>query len=116
MWSNGLLLEYIDGSKKTESAFFQITTLHYCAAVRYVNVSGFAVSGGGERFIPLDTPFANIPESPHPPIFAAMFRRTTGVKVSSGGMRQRAESSCLMSLANTLYFRSWNVTVSQSLI
>lgn len=31
VWSNGLLLEYIDGSKKTESAFFPIITLHYCA-------------------------------------------------------------------------------------
>lgn len=83
VWSNGLLLEYVDGNKKTESAFFQISTLHYCAAVRYVNVSGFSVSGGGERFIPLDTPFANIPDSPHPPIFAAIFRRTSGVKVSA---------------------------------
>lgn len=99
--------------------------MHYCGAVRYVNVTGFNVegnlglthfvlcfresskyseqvlkqccgllfsekiqnshpihSGGGERFIPLDSPFANIPNSPHPPIFAAIFRRTTGVKAS----------------------------------
>lgn len=38
-------------------------------------------SGGGERFLPLDSPFANIPDSSHPPIFAAIMRRTTGVKV-----------------------------------
>uniref|UniRef100_A0A7E4VKU2 PID domain-containing protein n=1 Tax=Panagrellus redivivus TaxID=6233 RepID=A0A7E4VKU2_PANRE len=81
VWSNGLLVEYIEGSKKTESAFYPINNLHYCAAVRYVNVTGFAIEGGGERFIPLDTPFANPPDSPHPPIFAAIFRRTTGVKV-----------------------------------
>jgi hypothetical protein len=71
----------MDGAKRTENTFFPIPTLHYCAAVRYVNVSGFAIEGGGERFIPLDTPFAQIPDSPHPPIFAAIFRRTTGVKV-----------------------------------
>ncbi|ETN76179.1 hypothetical protein NECAME_03552 [Necator americanus] len=81
VWSNGILLEYIEGDKKSETAFFPINTLHYCAAVRYVNVTGYAVEGGGERFLPLDSPFANIPESPHPPIFAAIMRRTTGVKV-----------------------------------
>lgn len=47
-------------------------------------MTGFAVEGGGERFIPLDTPFAHIPDSPHPPIFAAIFRRTHGVKVGGG--------------------------------
>ncbi|CAB3402889.1 unnamed protein product [Caenorhabditis bovis] len=81
VWSNGILLEYIEGEKKSETAFFPINTLHYCAAVRYVNVSGYAVEGGGERFLPLDSPFANIPDTPHPPIFAAILRRTTGVKV-----------------------------------
>jgi hypothetical protein len=81
VWANGLLLEYVDGEQRTETAFFPIATLHYCAAVRYVNMTGFAVEGGGERFIPLDTPFAHIPDSPHPPIFAAIFRRTSGVKV-----------------------------------
>ncbi|CAI2349356.1 unnamed protein product [Caenorhabditis sp. 36 PRJEB53466] len=81
VWSNGVLLEYIEGDKKSETAFFPIITLHYCAAVRYVNVEGFNVGGGGEQFMPLDSPFANIPNSPHPPIFAAIFRRTSGVKV-----------------------------------
>ncbi|KAE9417258.1 hypothetical protein Angca_000382 [Angiostrongylus cantonensis] len=81
VWSNGILLEYIEGDKKSETAFFPINTLHYCAAVRYVNVTGYAIEGGGERFLPLDSPFANIPDSPHPPIFAAILRRTTGIKV-----------------------------------
>ncbi|PIC41528.1 hypothetical protein B9Z55_008915 [Caenorhabditis nigoni] len=81
VWSNGVLLEYIEGEKKTETVFFPIITLHYCAAVRYVNVGELSVAGGGEQFMPLDSPFANIPHSPHPPIFAAIFRRTTGVKV-----------------------------------
>jgi hypothetical protein len=48
VWANGLLLEYVDGEKRTETAFFPITTLHYCAAVRYVNMTGFAIEGGGE--------------------------------------------------------------------
>ena len=49
MWSNGILLEYIEGDKKSETAFFPINTLHYCAAVRYVNVTGYAVEGSAER-------------------------------------------------------------------
>lgn len=81
VWSNGILLEYIDGDKKTESAFHPINSLHYCAAVRYVNVTGYAIEGGGERFLPLDSPFASSDNSRHPPIFAAIFRRTTGIKV-----------------------------------
>ncbi|VDK63099.1 unnamed protein product [Onchocerca ochengi] len=81
VWSNGLLLEYIDGDKKTETAFHPINSLHYCAAVRYVNVTGYAIEGGGERFLPLDSPFASGEDSQHPPIFAAIFRRTTGIKV-----------------------------------
>lgn len=75
-------MEYIDGDKKTETAFHPINSLHYCAAVRYVNVTGYAIEGGGERFLPLDSPFAIGEDSQHPPIFAAIFRRTTGIKVS----------------------------------
>ncbi|VIO92588.1 conserved hypothetical protein [Brugia malayi] len=81
VWSNGLLLEYIDGDKRTETAFHPINSLHYCAAVRYVNVTGYAIEGGGERFLPLDSPFATGEDNQHPPIFAAIFRRTTGIKV-----------------------------------
>ncbi|TKR64138.1 hypothetical protein L596_024720 [Steinernema carpocapsae] len=81
VYSNGLLIEYVEGEKKTETAFFPITSLHYCAAVRFADVRGYAVEGGGVRFLPLDSPFAQMPDSNHPPIFAAIFRRTTGVKV-----------------------------------
>lgn len=82
MWSNGLLLEHIDGDNTHEQAFFAIASLHYCAAVRYVNVSGYAVEGGGERFLPLDSQFANLADTQHPPMFAAILRRTTGIKVA----------------------------------
>uniref|UniRef100_A0AC35U393 PID domain-containing protein n=1 Tax=Rhabditophanes sp. KR3021 TaxID=114890 RepID=A0AC35U393_9BILA len=82
IYSNGLLLEYLEGDKKTQTNFFSITNLHYCAAVKYVNLEGFNVENGeNNKFIPLDSPFASIPNSPHPPIFAAIFRRTTGIKV-----------------------------------
>ena len=103
MWSNGLLLEYIDGANKTESQFFPITTLHYCAAVRYVNLSGFSIEGGGERFIPLDTPFSQ-PDSPHPPIFAAICRRSTGVKVSAGSLAELFLRTVHFLSANDLTF------------
>lgn len=48
VWSNGILLEYIEGDKKSETAFFPINTLHYCAAVRYVNVSGYSIEGSAQ--------------------------------------------------------------------
>lgn len=33
------------------------------------------------RFLPLDSPFARAPNPSHPPLFAAIMRRTTGIKV-----------------------------------
>lgn len=33
------------------------------------------------RFLPLDSPFARTPNPQHPPLFAAIMRRTTGIKV-----------------------------------
>ncbi|KRZ73104.1 hypothetical protein T10_8300, partial [Trichinella papuae] len=79
VWMNGLLLQYADNSEKEQ--FFPIESLHYCAAVRFVNICGYSVAGGGQQFLPLDSPFANLPDSKHPPVFAAILRRTTGVRV-----------------------------------
>ncbi|KAK2708543.1 uncharacterized protein LOC136027878 [Artemia franciscana] len=87
VWSNGLLLENVDENHKRVTRFFPIETLHYCAAVRYVRVT--SGTGGpdemdGEkeaRFLPLDSPFARMPNAAHPPLFAAILRRTTGIKV-----------------------------------
>uniref|UniRef100_A0A915MG34 PID domain-containing protein n=1 Tax=Meloidogyne javanica TaxID=6303 RepID=A0A915MG34_MELJA len=110
VWYNGLLLEYVDGEKRTDSAFFAINSLHYCAAVRYVNMGGFAVEGGGERFIPLDSPFA-LTDSPHPPIFAAIFRRTTGVLECHGFVctNEKAANAlvrcCFHAYADTMYLK-----------
>ena len=57
-----------------------VDSLHYCAAVRYVQVPG--TSGEKvQRFLPLDSPFARNPNINHPPLFAAILRRTTGIKV-----------------------------------
>lgn len=80
VWSNGLLLENVDENQKKVTRFFPIESLHYCAAVRYVVVSG----GDGPpvpRFLPLDSPFARNPSISHPPLFACILRRTTGIKV-----------------------------------
>jgi hypothetical protein len=106
VWSNGFLLENMDENRKKVSRFFPIECLHYCAAVRYVLVpgsNGNAASNGGSnhntlnrstsaaaaaaggdtqpRFLPLDSPFARNPNINHPPLFAAILRRTTGIKV-----------------------------------
>ncbi|XP_067014931.2 uncharacterized protein [Anabrus simplex] len=87
VWSNGLLLENVDENHKKVTRFFPIETLHYCAAVRYVLVPEKAGSGSSSaspatpRFLPLDSPFARSPNPSHPPLFAAILRRTTGIKV-----------------------------------
>ena len=91
VWSNGFLLENVDENRKKVTRFFPVESLHYCAAVRYVLVPGSsgpgsAVGGHGseklvQRFLPLDSPFARNPNVNHPPLFAAILRRTTGIKV-----------------------------------
>jgi len=107
VWSNGFLLENMDENRKKVSRFFPIESLHYCAAVRYVLVPGSSTAGGPNgtasanntlnrsatlnstnndksaqpRFLPLDSPFARNPNINHPPLFAAILRRTTGIKV-----------------------------------
>lgn len=88
VWSNGLLLENVDENHKKVTRFFPIDSLHYCAAVRYVLVPEKAGGGGGSgggaptpRFLPLDSPFARTPNPSHPPLFAAILRRTSGIKV-----------------------------------
>lgn len=92
VWSNGLLLENVDENHQRVTRFFPIDSLHYCAAVRYVLVPSTSPSGGVvapgsagsdrmARFLPLDSPFARHPNIHHPPLFACIMRRTTGIKV-----------------------------------
>ncbi|KAK7595124.1 hypothetical protein V9T40_001557 [Parthenolecanium corni] len=83
VWSNGLLLENVDENYKKVTRFFPIDSLHYCAAVRYVLVPEkmSPSSSTQARFLPLDSPFARSPHPNHPPLFAAILRRTTGIKV-----------------------------------
>ncbi|KAK4316497.1 hypothetical protein Pmani_012354 [Petrolisthes manimaculis] len=80
VWSNGLLLENVDENQKKVTRFFPIESLHYCAAVRYVVVSG-GEGAAVPRFLPLDSPFARNPNINHPPLFACIMRRTMGIKV-----------------------------------
>ncbi|XP_059487452.1 uncharacterized protein LOC132203594 [Neocloeon triangulifer] len=82
VWSNGLLLENVDENHKKVTRFFPIDSLHYCAAVRYVMVPNSSPNmAAPPRFLPLDSPFARYPNAQHPPLFAAILRRTTGIKV-----------------------------------
>jgi hypothetical protein len=91
VWSNGFLLENVDENRKKVTRFFPVESLHYCAAVRYVLVPGAdgetnptaatAYGRAQQRFLPLDSPFARNPNMNHPPLFAAILRRTTGIKV-----------------------------------
>ena len=80
VWSNGLLLENVAENQKKVTRFFPIETLHYCAAARYVVVAG-GQDSAVPRFLPLDSPFARNPNINHPPLFACIMRRTTGIKV-----------------------------------
>lgn len=79
VWSNGLLLENVDESRRQITRFFPIESLHYCAAVRYVVVPGGS-SDRVEKFLPLDSPFAKHATT-QPPLFACILRRTSGIKV-----------------------------------
>ncbi|VEN45534.1 unnamed protein product [Callosobruchus maculatus] len=84
VWSNGILLENVDENRKEVTRFFPIESLHYCAAVRYVLVpekNSNLQHTPTARFLPLDSPFARTPNPAHPPLFAAILRRTTGIKV-----------------------------------
>ncbi|CAD6995514.1 unnamed protein product [Ceratitis capitata] len=81
VWSNGILLENVDENLKQITRFFPIESLHYCAAVRQVLIPERGNSKPEPNFLPLDSPFARMPRAQHPPIFAAILRRTTGIKV-----------------------------------
>lgn len=81
VWSNGILLENVDENRKQVTRFFPIESLHYCAAVRQVLIPERGNSNPEPKFLPLDSPFARTPRAQHPPIFAAILRRTTGIKV-----------------------------------
>uniref|UniRef100_A0A1A9ZXQ6 PID domain-containing protein n=1 Tax=Glossina pallidipes TaxID=7398 RepID=A0A1A9ZXQ6_GLOPL len=81
VWSNGILLENVDENLKEITRFFPIESLHYCAAVRQVLIPERGNTNPEPKFLPLDSPFARMPRAQHPPIFAAILRRTTGIKV-----------------------------------
>ncbi|KAA0201900.1 hypothetical protein HAZT_HAZT004903 [Hyalella azteca] len=115
VWSNGLLLENVDENQKKVTRFFPIESLHYCAAVRYVLVAGG--EEGVPRFLPLDSPFARNPNISHPPLFACIMRRTTGIKVLECHAfickRETPANAlvrcCFHSYADSMYVRSLEV-------
>lgn len=99
VWSNGILVENVDDKGNTVRRFHPIESLHYCAAVRYVSVpagaaavamndaASSAASSDGKiaKFLPLDSPFSKSTvieqNAGHPPLFACILRRTSGIKV-----------------------------------
>lgn len=98
VWSNGILVENADDKGNTVRRFHPIESLHYCAAVRYVSVpadskdtpTAGSANGNGRiaKFLPLDSPFTRhglmdmlSGNNGHPPLFACILRRTTGIKV-----------------------------------
>lgn len=94
VWSNGILIENFDETGREVKRFFKIEALHYCAAVKFVpQQQQLQATGGGSaatlphnlvpKFLPLDSPHARLQQDngTHPPIFASILRRTTGVKV-----------------------------------
>lgn len=107
VWSNGILVENVDENGREVNKFFPIESLHYCAAVRYVVIPASSAANeenmkssesepndpnhrihrdsGSQakiKFLPLDSPFSrNSNITLHPPLFACILRRTTGIKV-----------------------------------
>jgi len=71
VFSSGLLLKY--NGDRSGATWFPIQTLHACAALKAVD------AGYGTQFVALDT--AEGDASQHPPLFAAIMRRTKGIKV-----------------------------------
>ena len=93
--ANGVQRNGGSGGGGATGTFHPIIGLHYCAAVRYIGGAPASPRGGGgggggggvgnaigeQRFVPLDSLAGRAADSAHPPMFAAIFRRTTGVKV-----------------------------------
>ena len=104
VWSNGILVENCDDYGREVRRFFPIESLHYCAAVRYFNLPDEPNnnSNGGRttsKFLPLDSPFLRHINSNHPPLFACILRRTTGIKV-----RKRLSWNCCFPETNVVFF------------
>ena len=79
VYNSGLLMTYVDDS--SSSAWFPIRTLNVCAAVKAVTSAPETTADVAERtvFASVDSP--EVDRNPTPPIFAAIMRRTRGIKV-----------------------------------
>lgn len=128
VWSNGILMENIDESGHELKRFFPIESLHYCAAVKYVVFpTGKAVANDDNersvKFLPLDSPFSKNSDAKHPPVFACILRRTSGIKVLEchAFLCKRAPSanslvrSCFHAFADAMYAKQTDDR-SQSLL
>lgn len=78
-YSSGIKVSYISKDNNEQpSVWFPIQTLHVCAAVKAIDLI-LANKEKQTRFIALDSD--NGKKSEHPPIFAAIMRRTVGRKI-----------------------------------
>ncbi|CAH1801577.1 unnamed protein product [Owenia fusiformis] len=78
VFSTGVQLQYVDDQSTV--VWFPISSLYVCSAVKAVTVINGATRERTAKFVSLDKT-DEIGNSPHPPIFAAIMRRTKGVKV-----------------------------------
>jgi len=104
----------MDENRKKVTRFFPIESLHYCAAVRYVLVPGTTSGDKVARFLPLDSPFARNPNINHPPLFAAILRRTTGIKVLECHVficKRETAANALVRSDSSQYTSLWTLAV-----
>lgn len=123
VWSNGILIENVDDSGSEIKKFFPIESLHYCAAVRFVTVPSLS-SERVCKFLPLDSPFSRHTDTNvHPPLFACILRRTTGIKVLECHAfickREAAANalvrSCFHAYADSVHAKQMNIDIDNSL-
>jgi hypothetical protein len=70
LFDNGLQLSFV--RQPNVVIFYPLSSLIYCASIRFTLVDGDASSGIGWRFLPLD----RVAPNRHPPLFCAVVRRT----------------------------------------
>ena len=77
IFSSGMIMQFV--GDRNSVTWWPISSLHVCAAVKCVVESGGATGQCQSKFVALDSEFGK--KSTHPPIFAAIMRRTKGRKV-----------------------------------
>lgn len=129
VWSNGVLIENVDEHGQEVKRFFHIEALHYCAAVKYMPSDDQIKpyhnrdqASDSTKFLPLDVIATKQANSNHPPVFACILRRTTGIKVLECHAfickREAAANAlvrcCFHAYADTMYAKQINSDVNNN--